>query len=152
MPKEVSLGTHDVRIVSKSGLSNPRAFVVGEMTEVNESEPNNDVGQAQKIELNTTEEVKVRRLTPPDQFDEKGRVKRYTAKELKELKGKDKEPGFPAEFADLVSEQYITVTLVRKKDAPRVSKPRVRGKDSDVDLLSDNLPQASMILIVREPK
>jgi hypothetical protein len=51
-PKDA--GTYDVRVVSKSGLSNPRAFVVGDMTEVNETEPNNDVGQAQKIELNTT--------------------------------------------------------------------------------------------------
>lgn len=47
-------GTHDVRVVSKSGLSNPRAFVVGGITEVNETEPNNDVPQAQKIELETT--------------------------------------------------------------------------------------------------
>jgi hypothetical protein len=54
VPKEVPLGTHDVRVVSKSGLSNPRAFVVGDLAEVNEIEPNNDVGQAQKIALNTT--------------------------------------------------------------------------------------------------
>lgn len=47
-------GMYDVRVVSKSGLSNPRAFVVGDMTEVNETEPNNDVGQAQKIALDTT--------------------------------------------------------------------------------------------------
>jgi Bacterial pre-peptidase C-terminal domain len=51
-PKD--LGTYDVRVVSKSGLSNPRAFVVGDLAEVNELEPNNDVGQAQKIEINTT--------------------------------------------------------------------------------------------------
>lgn len=47
-------GTHDVRVVSKSGLSNPRAFVVGGSTESNETEPNNDVPQAQKVELETT--------------------------------------------------------------------------------------------------
>ncbi len=48
-PKDAS-GTYDVRVVSKSGLSNPRAFVVGfENDEVNEVEPNNDVGQAQKL-------------------------------------------------------------------------------------------------------
>jgi hypothetical protein len=52
-PKDVALGIHDVRVVSKSGLSNPRAFVVGDLTEVNEVEPNNDVGQAQKVELNS---------------------------------------------------------------------------------------------------
>jgi hypothetical protein len=52
-PKDAT-GTCDVRLVTKSGLSNPRAFVVSEMAEVNEAEPNNDVGQAQKIELDTT--------------------------------------------------------------------------------------------------
>jgi hypothetical protein len=51
-PKTV--GVYDVRVISKHGLSNPRSFVVGELTEVNEIEPNNDVAQAQKIELNTT--------------------------------------------------------------------------------------------------
>lgn len=51
-PKDAT--TTDVRIASKSGISNPRAFVVGDMTEANETEPNNDVGQAQKINLNTT--------------------------------------------------------------------------------------------------
>jgi len=54
VPKDVPFGTHDVRVVSKSGLSNPRAFVVGNLVEVNEVEPNNDIAQAQKIELNTT--------------------------------------------------------------------------------------------------
>lgn len=44
----------DVRVVSKGGLSNPRAFVGGGLTEVNEVEPNNDVPQAQKVEVNTT--------------------------------------------------------------------------------------------------
>ena len=52
-PKDAS-GTYDVRVVSKSGLSNPRAFVVSGTTEANEAEPNNDVPQAQKVELETT--------------------------------------------------------------------------------------------------
>lgn len=47
-------GTLDVRVVGKNGLSNPRAFVVSSTKDVNEIEPNNDVGQAQKIELETT--------------------------------------------------------------------------------------------------
>ena len=54
IPPAVAVGTHDVRIVNKHGVSNPRAFVVGDQTDVNEVEPNNDVPQAQKVELNTT--------------------------------------------------------------------------------------------------
>jgi hypothetical protein len=53
VPKD-AVGTLDVRVVNKNGLSNPRAFVVGTLTDVSEAEPNNDVPQAQKIDLDTT--------------------------------------------------------------------------------------------------
>jgi hypothetical protein len=48
------LGNHDVRLVNKWGVSNPRAFVVGDLPEVMDKEPNNDVEQAQRISLNVT--------------------------------------------------------------------------------------------------
>jgi hypothetical protein len=54
VPAGVPVGTYDVRFVSKAGVSNPRAFVVGDLPEATEKEPNNDVDQAQKIELNST--------------------------------------------------------------------------------------------------
>ena len=47
-------GTYDVRLVGKWGVSNPRAFVVGDLPEVNEKEPNNDVPEAQRVEVGTT--------------------------------------------------------------------------------------------------
>jgi hypothetical protein len=54
IPADVSLGVHDVRIVNKWGVSNPRAFVVGDLTEVLEKEPNDDIDKAQRVELNST--------------------------------------------------------------------------------------------------
>ncbi len=51
---DVPPGTYDVRAVGKWGVSNPRAFVVGELPEVAEKEPNNDVPEAQKVEIGTT--------------------------------------------------------------------------------------------------
>lgn len=54
IPKEVQPGTFDVRAVGTFGITNPRAFVVGELPEVQEKEPNNDVGQAQPLKLNST--------------------------------------------------------------------------------------------------
>jgi hypothetical protein len=101
-------------------------------------------------ELEATDDVKVRMNNPPAQFDDKGRIKRYTAKELKELKGNDKQPGFPAEFSDLKQDQIVKVTLIRKKGAPRA--PVKKGKDVDPDLLNDFLPQMSAIIILAEPK
>ena len=52
IPANTPPGIHDVRLVSKWGVSNPRAFVVGDQTEIEEKEPNNDVDQAQKVPLN----------------------------------------------------------------------------------------------------
>lgn len=54
IPPDVPLGIYDVRVVNSKGISNPRAFVVGDLSEVMEKEPNNDVAEAQKIELNCT--------------------------------------------------------------------------------------------------
>ena len=54
LPANAPLGIQDVRIVTKQGISNPRAFVVSDQKEVIEEEPNDDVPKAQKIELNST--------------------------------------------------------------------------------------------------
>jgi hypothetical protein len=55
VPPDVPLGMHDVRLVNKLGVSNPRAFVVGDLNEVPEQkDPHNDVEKAQRVELNTT--------------------------------------------------------------------------------------------------
>lgn len=51
---DVPLGFYDVRLVNKNGISNPRRFVVGNLVEVMEKEPNNDVEQAQKVEIGQT--------------------------------------------------------------------------------------------------
>jgi hypothetical protein len=51
---DVPPGIHDVRLVNKWGVSNPRAFVAGDLNEVQEKEPNNDVEQAQRVENNST--------------------------------------------------------------------------------------------------
>jgi hypothetical protein len=51
---DVPPGTYDLRVVNKWGVSNPRAFVVGELPEVTEKEPNNDVPEAQRVEIGTT--------------------------------------------------------------------------------------------------
>ena len=54
LPANAPLGIQDVRVVTKAGISNPRAFVISDHKDVVEAEPNNDVPQAQKIEINTT--------------------------------------------------------------------------------------------------
>lgn len=52
IPASVKPGTYDCRVVTKGGISNPRAFVVGEKPEVVETDkPHNDVEVAQKVQL-----------------------------------------------------------------------------------------------------
>ncbi len=66
--KSVPTGLYDVRLVNGKGISNPRVFVVGELNEVLEKEPNNDVEQAQKIEMGTTINGVVSAPTDVDYF------------------------------------------------------------------------------------
>ncbi len=54
VPASVPPGTYDVRFVGKYGMSNPRAFVVGNLDEAYEAEPNNDVPEAQRVAIGTT--------------------------------------------------------------------------------------------------
>ncbi|HLW65893.1 MAG TPA: PPC domain-containing protein [Gemmataceae bacterium] len=65
---DTPLGMHDVRLVNKWGVSNPRPFVVGDLPEVNEVEPNNDVTQAQKVELNSVINGVINAPTDVDYF------------------------------------------------------------------------------------
>ncbi|MGL4555283.1 MAG: hypothetical protein ACRC33_29300 [Gemmataceae bacterium] len=111
----------------------------------------------QEVEVDAIEDVVVRMASPKQDFDEKGRVKKYTKAELKELKGEGKHPGYKAEFSDIQNEQIIRVTTVRKKGEP-APKPapvkKKKGKDDDApspaDGLADKQPQVSLIEILRE--
>ena len=69
----VTPGVHDVRFVNKWGVSNPRAFVVGDLNEVLEKEPNNDVEQAQRVELNSTINGSMAAPTDVDYYVFKGK-------------------------------------------------------------------------------
>jgi hypothetical protein len=51
---DVPPGIYDVRVVGQWGVSNPRAFAVGRLPEVEEREPNNDVAEAHRLPLDTT--------------------------------------------------------------------------------------------------
>jgi hypothetical protein len=108
--------------------------------------------ETRPVEIQASEDVVVRAARPPEQFDEKGKIKKYTREELKELKGDTKLPGYKAEFSDIGTESIVQISLVKKKDAsPKVVLPK-KGKDREAEaaLLGDNLPLASQIMILRE--
>ncbi len=102
-----------------------------------------------EVEWVVADELKVRLANPPPQLDDKGRAKRYTKKELQDLKGNDKLPGYPAKFSQIKSGQIVQVTLVQIKNAPQ---PVKRGKDAEEETPPDNHPRISMIIILADPK
>ena len=115
-------------------------------------------GEGQAIE-----DVVVRAALPREEFDDKGKIKKLTKAELKEQKGPDpKMPGYNAEFSDLSTEQFVVLTIVRKKGAPKPkAKAKLvlpkRGKAKDemdgevADLLEDTTPQVSMVIFAQPP-
>ena len=109
--------------------------ILGKVTNIdaNEKSFHLQVGK-QDVKVMTIDDVKVRTKNPPVQYDDKGNKKKFTSKELKELKGDPKLPGYSAEFNDLKQNQVVEVSLVRKK-SDKGSKQ----------------PLASVILIVTQP-
>jgi hypothetical protein len=120
--------------------------------------------QNKEVEVQAQDDVVVRFANPKADYDDKGKLKKYTKAELKEMKGSDpKLPGYQAEFSDVQVEQVVQLTIVRKKGAPppKTKAPKMpkkgKGKDKDLDvdndpgLLEDPTPQVSMIVVVAEP-
>jgi hypothetical protein len=68
IPPDAPPGIHDIRLVNQWGISNPRAFVVDTLREVAEKEPNDDVPQAQRVEINTIINGTIRSPTDVDYF------------------------------------------------------------------------------------
>ncbi len=62
----VPVGDYDVRSIGKLGISNPRAFSVGDCEEVNETEPNDTREKANRVPLNC---VINGRINPSEDID-----------------------------------------------------------------------------------
>jgi hypothetical protein len=93
----------------------------------------NVVTRYQDIDFQAEENVKVRTMELPEQFDEKGNVKKYTKEELKQLKGKDTNlPGYESAFEALKEGQLIQVTLAdHKAKKPATSPGDAKDKEKD---------------------
>jgi hypothetical protein len=103
-----------------------------------------------KVELQAADEAKVRTFRLPVEYDDKGKPRQYTQKELKELKGPDpKLPGYTAEWENLRVGQEVEVTIVRPKPTPA---PKARTKDKDRDFIAeDERIKATLIVIYADP-
>ena len=94
------------------------------------------------VEVLLTDDTKIRTPGPPVAFDDKGNPKKYTAAELKELKGDDNLPGYPADKDALRQGRTLLVAAAVSRDAAAAA---AKGKDAP-----DAKPVATVILVVAE--
>lgn len=70
------------------------------------------------VEIQTVDEVVVRRMKPKEEYDENGKPRKLTAAEEREQKGKDPSlPGYNADVNDLANGQIVKLNLLKKKDS-----------------------------------
>lgn len=98
-----------------------------------------------EIDFQASENVKVRTLVMPDQFDEKGNFKKHSSEELAKLRGKDKGlPGFESSLEKVTAGQKVKVTLA-------AAPAKAAGKDKEDDkLVPDKKRQVKLIVILEE--
>jgi hypothetical protein len=104
--------------------------------------------QTQKFELDAPESMKVRTVLLPLETDEKGKPRRLTEKEKRELKGPDPTlPGYTADFDSLKVDQVVEVYLAKQPP-----KSKAKEKDQDTDSAEPSRPKIAMIVIRAEPQ
>jgi hypothetical protein len=117
--------------------------------------------QPYDVKLKAADKMIVRTRYPPIDYDDKGNIKKYTKKELQELRGPDKSlPGFTADFEALHDGQMVTVYLAKKEANPVPNAKKKYGKkppaklnpDDDAGDLGDHRPEVVLIVIEAEPK
>jgi hypothetical protein len=105
------------------------------------------------VPIRAADEIKVRALTPPLEYDDKGNVKKWTAKELKEKRGKEGLPGYESDYEQLRANQIVHVFLKKqaqeKKGGKGLGNPNLK-LDDDANLGQVQRYEAVMILIMAD--
>ena len=114
-------------------------------------------------QLDVQDNVKVRRLKLPMEYDDKGFEKEYTKEELDKLHlvdNKDKKlPGYPADYKDVLVGDKVTLGLTSAKKDPPADKKKIDKKDPNggedpikeaVKKPSSNRPTIRLIVLTDE--
>jgi hypothetical protein len=100
------------------------------------------------IEFQASEKAKVRTMLLPETFDDKGNLKKYSKKELAELKGKDKGlPGFEGALDKLEVGQVVRVLTAAVGKSAATKSAKDKDKDDD-DELDEKSKQAKLIVVL----
>jgi DNA-binding protein H-NS len=105
----------------------------------------------QKVELRATDDMKIRTLLPPPEYDDNGALKKYTAKELRKLKGPGNLPGYPGDWESLRANAVVKIYLAKKQEVPKKEPAKKeKGEDGGDDMEATRL-EVVMVVVVRDP-
>lgn len=102
------------------------------------------VTKKKDVDVQLGHELQVRVKDPPQEFDEKGQVKKYTSEELKKLKGPGNYWGYPSDVGNLRPGAVVQAFLYKKaktaaRPAPKGSLGKKEGdKDKEGDKAKDD--------------
>jgi hypothetical protein len=105
----------------------------------------------QKVDLRAADEMKIRTLLPPVEYDDNGAIKKYTAKELRKLKGPGNLPGYPGDWESLRAQQVVRVYLAKKNVViKKKGGKKGKGEDGGDDELEPEKPEVVMLVVLRD--
>jgi hypothetical protein len=103
------------------------------------------------VEMEADDNTKVRTMLLPVEYDDKGKLKKFTPKELRELKGPNKKlPGYTADWENLAVGQTVEVFLPKQKKPKPKPKTKDKDKEDEDKELFKEKPKATMVVIVKE--
>lgn len=110
-------------------------------------------GKKLMVEFQLSEKAKVRTMLLPEAFDDKGNPKKYTRKELDELKGTDRSaPGYESAVEQMSVGQTVQMTVVSVPRAPGASGKK-KGEAADgLQEFVDKSRQIRLLVIVNSPE
>jgi len=85
------------------------------------------------FELETDGDTLIRTEVLAEQYDDKGKLKKFTKEELKELKGDPKLPGYKAEYSDVKQGEIVKVVFAKPKEADKKDDKKKDDKKGDKD-------------------
>jgi hypothetical protein len=83
------------------------------------------------FELETDGDTIIRTEVLAEQYDDKGKPKKFTKEELKELKGDPKLPGYKAEYGDVKQGEIVKVVFAKPKEADKKDDTDKKKDDKD---------------------
>ena len=103
-------------------------------------------------EMRAVENIKVRTMFLPVQFDDNGNPKKWTQKDIRAFKGNSTLPGYPAELDALKIGQVVQCYLAKQQPKSVAKGPALKKKfeDEEEAAAGETRPEVVMIVVLQE--